>query len=232
MNQVWVGGIRVRRRLFIQVRTVKMKIYLFRHGETDWNKERRLQGQSDIPLNAFGRELAVKTAEELREVPFGYAFSSPLGRALETAKIIMGIREIPLVADERLMEMHFGEYEGSAFDAPKKDPSHPLYRFFCKPEAYVPPVGAESFQDVMARGSSFLQDRILPLEGVCENVLVVAHGAFNRSVLCVLGGCSLENFWGIGLPNCAASILSLENGCLRIAEESRIYYENPVNARP
>lgn len=209
-----------------------MKIYLFRHGETDWNKERRLQGRSDIPLNSFGRELAVITSKKLQDVPFDYAFSSPLVRALETAKIIIGTREIPLVTDQRLMEMHFGEYEGGSFDEPKKNPSHPLYNFFRKPEAYVPPAGAESFQDVVARGNSFLCERILPLQGACENVLVVAHGAFNRSVLYSLGGCSLENFWKIGLPNCAASILSLEGGQFRIAEESRIYYENPVNGSP
>lgn len=209
-----------------------MKIYLFRHGETDWNKLRKLQGQSDIPLNAFGRELAEETARALGEVPFDKAFSSPLSRARETAEIIIGQRKVPVVTDGRLMEMHFGIYEGSGFDRPKKDPSHPLNRFFCKPEAYVPPEGAESFQDVAARGSSFFTERILPLEGVCRNVLIVAHGAFNRSVLYGLGQISLEDFWGVGLPNCAASILSLENGRFRVMEESRIYYENPVNGRP
>ena len=68
-----------------------MIIYLFRHGETDWNKERRLQGHSDIPLNEFGRELAVKTAAALKEkgITFDRAFCSPLNRAFETAEIIV-----------------------------------------------------------------------------------------------------------------------------------------------
>ena len=108
-----------------------MKIYLFRHGETAWNKERRLQGQSDIPLNEFGRELAMKTAEVLKEIPFDRAFASPLSRAAETARIIMGERDIPFMTDKRLMEMHFGSYEGDAFDPPKVDPAHPLYNFLC-----------------------------------------------------------------------------------------------------
>ncbi len=63
-------------------------------------------------------------------------------------------------------------------------------------------------------------------------MLILAHGAFNRCILGRIGGKALEEFWNISLPNCAASILSLENGVFRIVEESRIYYENPVNGRP
>lgn len=209
-----------------------MKIYLFRHGETDWNKARRLQGQSDIPLNAFGRELAVKTAEALREVRFDKAFSSPLARAVETAQILLGGQNTSLETDERLMEIHFGKYEGAGFDTAKQDPEHPLYCFFCRPEQYVPPKGAESFQETMARAEAFLQEQILPLEGCCENILIVAHGAFNRSLLSVAGSIPIENFWRIVLPNCAASILSLKDGSLQILEESRVYYGEPINGRP
>lgn len=210
----------------------KVKIYLFRHGETDWNKSRRLQGQSDIPLNASGRELAEKTSAALRDVAFDRAFSSPLDRAAETARILLGARNIPLTADRRLMEINFGDCEGWGFDDAKKDPSHPLHNFFCHPERYVPPVGAESFQAAAERGAAFLREQILPLEGVCGTVLIVAHGAFNRSVLNAISGIPLEHFWQISLPNCAASILSLENGRFRILEESKVYYGEPVNGRP
>ena len=68
-----------------------MKIYLVRHGETDWNKERKIQGQVDIPLNAFGIHLAEETAKGLRDIPFDICFSSPLGRAKDTARIILEI---------------------------------------------------------------------------------------------------------------------------------------------
>lgn len=209
-----------------------MEIYLFRHGETDWNRDRRLQGQSDIPLNEFGRELAAETAGAVRDISFDRAFCSPLRRAAETAEIILGARDIPLVRDRRLMEINFGEYEGNAFDAMKKDPAHVLHNFFCKPECYMPYAGMESFQDVMDRGRSFFQEEVLPLEGSCERLLIVAHGAFNRCVLSMLRGIPLRDFWQTGLPNCAVSILTLEGGKYRVVEESRIYYENPVNVRP
>lgn len=209
-----------------------MKIYLFRHGETEWNKERKLQGQSDVPLNEFGRELAVKTSRALSGLSFDRAFSSPLSRAVETAKIIIDHRNIPLTTDKRLMEMHFGDYEGDPFDPPKTDPAHPLHNFLCRPECYVSSAGAESFEEAMERAGEFLREQIVPLEGKCENILIVAHGAFNRCLLSGIASIPREDFWKIGLPNCAASILSLENGKFEILEESRVYYGEPVNARP
>lgn len=209
-----------------------MLIYLMRHGETDWNKARRLQGQSDIPLNEYGIELAVKTAEALADVPFDVAFCSPLGRAEETARIILGDRKTPLHKDIRLMEINFGTSEGICFDAPKQNPEDPLHDFFCNPESYLPPKGAESFAQVAERGRSFLQEKILPLEGSFETILMVAHGAFNRSLLNSIMELPLKDFWRISLPNCAVSILSLEDGKFKVLEESKVYYGEPVNGRP
>lgn len=210
----------------------RVKIYLFRHGETNWNKERRLQGQSDIPLNDFGRELAFKTAAALQDIPFDRAFSSPLKRAEETARILLGNRNLPLTTDPRLLEIHFGCWEGRGFDEAKQDPSHPLHDFFCSPQSYLPPAGAESFPEVMARADAFLQEQILPLEKVCSTILIVAHGAFNRCILSSIAHTPLEQFWLTDLPNCAASILSLENGQFEISEKSKVYYGTPVNGRP
>ncbi len=209
-----------------------MKIYLFRHGETDWNKAGRLQGQSDIPLNESGRELAVKTAEALKGVRFDAAFSSPLCRAAETARIILADRKTPLILDDRLKEINFGACEGQEFAAAKKDEAHPLYHFFCRPELYIPPAGAETFQDAMERGKEFLKEQILPLEGKCGNVLIVAHGAFNRALVNSIAGIPPEDFWHIGLANCAATLLSLDHGEFTVLEESRVYYGEPVNVRP
>ena len=73
-----------------------MKLYLIRHGETDYNKMKRNQGQIDIPLNEYGRELAEKTAEGLRGISFDLAYTSPLSRAKETAQIVLQGRKDPL----------------------------------------------------------------------------------------------------------------------------------------
>ena len=216
-----------------------MTIYLMRHGETEWNRIGRLQGQSDIPLNEFGIELAEKTAEGLKDVSFDAAFSSPLQRALVTARTVIGSRDVALETDERLKDIYFGIGEGARFDQAKGDESHPVHNFFCRPECYFPTGDAESFSDVRARAKSFLEDKIFPLESKLNaggkgggNVLIVAHGAFNRCILNTISGIPDKDFWKITLPNCAVSILSLEGGQLRILEESRVYSGMSVNGRP
>ena len=96
-----------------------MKIYMIRHGETDWNKKRKLQGQVDIPLNEFGKLLAKETAPALADVPFAVCYTSPLKRAAETARLVLGDREVPIVPDKRIQEMSFGELRD--FAAGKRD---------------------------------------------------------------------------------------------------------------
>ncbi|MCM1058252.1 MAG: histidine phosphatase family protein [Firmicutes bacterium] len=208
-----------------------MVIYLMRHGETEWNRIGKLQGQSDIPLNESGIRLAEETAEGLRNIHFNAAFSSPLQRALVTAKIVIGSRPVAIETDDRLKEIHFGAYEGKSFGAGQPESVHPLAR----PESYVPVGGGESIGEAKARAEAFLKDRLLPLERKFNegssgggdpaggNVLVVAHGAINRCILNSIAGISDRDFWKISLPNCAVSILSLERGKFKILEESRVY---------
>lgn len=98
-----------------------MKLYIIRHGETDWNKQKRLQGQSDTMLNEYGIELAEITAKALKDVQFDYIFSSPLKRAYKTAEIIRGERNVPIVTDDRLKEIGFGINEGVRSELITKD---------------------------------------------------------------------------------------------------------------
>lgn len=201
-----------------------MEIYLIRHGETDWNKEFRFQGRTDIPLNEYGRELARLTSDALRDVPFDAAFCSPLQRAVETAQIILRDRNVPLIRDERLTEISFGIREGCDFREAGDDPSDPIYDFLKRPAQYRPPEGAESLDDIRRRSAEFLDEIILPLEGRCKTVLIVAHGALNRSILNAVSGIGPEDFWSIRLPNCAVSRIRLSDGTFRIVDPSAIYY--------
>ena len=74
-----------------------MIIYIIRHGETDWNVLRKFQGRTDIPLNENGRQVAAWTKEGLKDVAFDLVYTSPLRRAKETAQIIVGDRQIPII---------------------------------------------------------------------------------------------------------------------------------------
>lgn len=191
-----------------------MKIYLVRHGETDWNQAGLLQGQTDIALNAQGLEQAREAAERLKEVPFEIAFCSPLIRAKRTAETIIGDRKITLTTDERLRELNFGPWEGVDIRTIKDAASQP----FTNPGSYIPPVGAESFAQLYKRSGEFVDQVLLPLEGTYETVLVVAHGGVNRSILNPVLNIPLDDFWRVHMGNCATAILDCADGKLSLLE--------------
>ena len=86
--------------------------YVVRHGQTDWNIQKKMQGHVDIPLNETGRAEAASLAVELKDIPFSMCFSSDLQRASETASIITAMSSLPLKTDKRLRERDFGPWEG------------------------------------------------------------------------------------------------------------------------
>ena len=219
-----------------------MIIYLMRHGETDWNKRGCFQGQVDVPLNDYVRELAEITARALKDVKFEAAFCSPLIRAVETATIMLNKQRteqlhrsknqipqenkmVPLVTDERLKEINFGIKEGSNIAQMRSEPTEPLYYLLNDPQNYVPPEGAESLKEVYQRSASFMEERILPLEKQYETILIVAHGVMNRSIINPIAGIPMENFWEIKMLNCTVSVLSLQDGKFQVVEKGRTYYE-------
>lgn len=211
-----------------------MIIYLMRHGETDWNKRGCFQGQIDVPLNDYGRELARITSEALKDVKFEAAFCSPLIRAVETAEIMLEGREVPegnrhrkvpLMIDDRLKEFDFGAGDGSNIAQMRSDPTESLYYLLNDPKHYVPPEGGETLEEVYKRSSSFMEERIRPLEQQYETILIVAHGVMNRSIINPIADIPVEDFWSIQMRNCTVSILSLQDGKFHVEEKGRIYYE-------
>lgn len=202
-----------------------MKIYLVRHGETEWNKEYRLQGQADTKLNDYGRELAEVTSQALKDIPFDVIYHSPLSRAAETAVILKREREIDIIADNRIKEMSFGIAEGCHILEIKNNPQDPMYNFLRHPGEFIPPKNAESFDEVAVRSGAFMREVILPLEGKYENILIVAHGAVNRTILNAIAGIPNSDFWNIRLKNCAVSIIDLSDGQFTIEQEGAIYYQ-------
>lgn len=191
-----------------------MKIYLVRHGETDWNQAGLLQGQTNIDLNAQGFAQAAEAAERLKDVPFEIAFCSPLIRARHTAETIVGDRKITLTTDERLRELNFGPWEGVDIRTIKEETSQP----FTNPGGYIPPEGAESFEQLYARSGEFVEQVLLPLEGIYETVLVVAHGGVNRSILNPVLNIPVSDFWRVHMGNCATAVLECREGKMTVLE--------------
>ena len=134
-----------------------MKLYLVRHGETDWNIERRLQGQVDIPLNEFGKSLAVKTGKGLENIQFDICFTSPLKRAKETAELILFGKDTLIVDDVRIIEMAFADWEGKHCSKERWEVPDSFQKFFDDPANFEPAPKGESFAQVKARTGEFLQ---------------------------------------------------------------------------
>ena len=176
-------------------------LYIMRHGRTDWNVRHKLQGRTDIPLNEEGRRMAEKAREEFRDVPLDICYSSPLVRARETAEIVLRGRGIPILTDDRLREMSFGEYEGMENTFSK--PECPINALFQKPEEYTRSVGgAETFDELFARTGEFLREVIDPLMEQGKDVLIVGHGAMNLSIISQVRGLPIADFWKPGIEAC------------------------------
>lgn len=206
-----------------------MKLFLFRHGQTDWNKAHRFQGRIDIPLNDYGRELARVTAQNWPIVPFDRVYCSPLIRALETAQIVLEGREEAerIIIDPRIIEFGFGENEGKDIDEAGNDPTNAMYNMLHHPESYVPAKGGESFEEMVSRAGGFLRDEILPLEteGI-ENVFVVAHGALIRGILCAMGIKNIRGFWDTPYFNCSLTTVSVHEGQFVLEREAEVFYDS------
>lgn len=211
-----------------------MTIYMIRHGETDLNKVHRLQGHSDIELNDYGRELAKITGQALKDVGFDYAFTSPLSRAKETAKILLesnsakSIKDnkLDLIIDERIKEISFGEFEGLSYnDKNFTIPDKTFLNFFLKPEEYNVPKYGETFEEVMKRTGDFLKELINNEKYANKTILVSTHGCALKAILANIRNTEIKDFWGKGVhKNCAVTILKINNGEIDI-DEGNIYYD-------
>lgn len=189
-----------------------MQLYIVRHGQTDWNKVRKLQGLTDIQLNENGRQVAIDLGDKLEQegVTFDEIFSSPLIRAYETACLIRGRQNVPITRDERIREISFGEAEGMDYETWMRE-DNPQRAFFTEPHKYIPPQDGETIEEVQARGREFIQEIIEPLYGQAKRVMIVAHGAMNKGLMCYLENNDVEHFWGDGLQNnCDASIFEYD----------------------
>ena len=206
--------------------TIKMKLYIIRHGETDWNVKRRFQGRSDIPLNGEGRRLAEITANALIDIPFTRIITSPLKRAVETAMIIKKDRNIPVIEDERIIEISFGEYEGLCCGKDGYNIPEPAFmNFFDNPLEYNPPKGAESIEELRQRTAEFFEELVHNKNMQDEIILVSTHGAALRGILSHIYKIGIEDFWKGGVhKNCAISIVDVNANVACVLEEGKIYY--------
>ena len=189
-------------------------IYIVRHGQTAGNKANVLQGRgSNHPLNEDGVRQAEEVCRwfEAQHIRFDGVYSSPLLRAVQTARIIApGVEP---VTDDRLLEMDYGPYEGMDL----KNPSPQVLAFFSDFVNQPAPAGMEPLPDVVKRLGDFLE--MLLTKEADRTILISTHAIAMKGALEYLTPDANGMFWGKYIRNCAVYAFCLNNGTFTIPQE-------------
>ena len=203
-----------------------MLIYLIRHGVTQWNALKKVQGSADIPLAEEGILLARRTGEALKDVPFDICFTSPLSRARLTAELVLGSRvgKIPLIEDVRIQEIDFGELEGTRFkDENGRVMNAQMGIFFNDPEHFKRPAGGENIRDICERTRDFWLEKTTDPALADKTVLVASHGCAVRALLHNVYPKGTPFWNGCVPPNCSVNIVEVKNGQARFLAQDRVF---------
>ena len=156
-------------------------IYLTRHGQTLWNIEKRLQGRGNSPLTEEGIERAKELRDRIKNIHIDTIYSSPIERALNTANIIKGDKDLEIVTDDGLMEMCFGDYEGRRTDDVMQENPNWDISLIMKGDTKLSAPNGETLEEVRNR-VSITMDRIIE-ENRGKTILIVAHGITLKALM-------------------------------------------------
>jgi broad specificity phosphatase PhoE len=187
------------------------RLLLVRHGETDWNREGRFQGQIDIPLNENGRAQAQAARRFLAAIPIDRAYTSAMARPRQTAEAILSDHPgVPLTSTTGLLEIGHGLWEGRLEGEIAEGWPQLLNDWKERPETVQMPQG-ETIHDVWQR-SLTTWNRIAAGLDAQETALVVAHDAVNKTILCALLGLGPEAIWAIKQGNGGVTVIDYPDG--------------------
>jgi len=176
------------------------EFWLVRHGQTDWNVQRRYQGHTDIPLNSLGREQACELAAELNGNQIAAIYSSDLSRALETAAILAQQTDAEVIPDLRLREISMGEWEGrTLFEVNQELPDGAAGLAYTEAHSRAP--GGESLSEVAERVRAFANEIAERHAG--QIILVVMHGLSLAALRCLAVGLPLADARDLVPENCS-----------------------------
>lgn len=182
-----------------------MKVFITRHGQTEWNALGKLQGRQDIKLNEVGKEQALTTGEKIKDEKIDIIITSPLKRARETAEIINKQFNVEIVEDDRLMERCYGDFEGiTKVELKEKKIQYPEINNACNYLKNIDIFNMETIQDLCARIYECLDEITTKYKD--ENVLIVTHGSASIPIKCYFMKYPLEKLVDRekikGLENC------------------------------
>ena len=185
------------------------RIYLVRHGQTQWNREEIFRGTTDVPLNESGLKEADLAAEALREEPIKAVYASPLARAKQTAEAIARIHRTEVRVIDDLRDICFGEWQGVSHKEVRERYADLYRRWLEEPQTVTFPDG-ESLAALASRAVPAV--RRVVLDHAEDTIAMVSHRVVNRVLICGLVGIDLARFWQIGQDTTAINLLTWKKG--------------------
>ncbi len=186
------------------------RLCVVRHGETDWNAGKRIQGQIDIPLSALGHAQARATGNALQDEGFAALYSSDLIRARQTAEATAHLAHLPLQLSPGLRERHYGLFEGLTYEEAAARYPEEYARHHARDPRFVPE-GGESLLDLAARIGKTCEDIARRHAG--EAVVLFTHGGVLDILHRQASGKPLTTPRDFSIPNCAINWIEVVNGC-------------------
>lgn len=194
------------------------RIILARHGQTEWNKEYRFQGRTNVQLTEEGKLQAQALAARLALWSPEVVYTSPLDRALYTAQTIAEKNNLSPVILNELEEVNFGTWEGQSINGLEKN-QHEIFARWRADPFFNPPPGAESWEKLYARLAKAVK---FFLDGAYKRIVVVSHGGIIRALYAVFLGLNPHKIWNIDVSNCSMTGVEFRNGrpCLSFANDN------------
>jgi len=206
--------------LLLSVREVYLvKLILVRHGQTLWNREKRVQGVSDIALSNRGMAQVDNLARSLRNEKIDTIISSPLTRAVQTAEAINYYHNLPIEYEEDLMELNMGDFEGMAFQEMITNHGDLLERWVRDPSSLVIP-GGESLVELQERAWGVVE-RVV---GKSETTLLAAHNFTIMTILCKIKEIDLSYIRQVHVDVASKTLVEFKNGVGKVVSYNDIVH--------
>lgn len=189
-----------------------MLIFLVRHAESTWNTQKKIQGQKDPPLSPYGKREAKLVGKRFKELSFNGVCSSPLKRAIETARTIVGKR-VDISIDEDLREICLGKWEGKTLPQIRKQYGDKFDRWAVRPDR-IPVPGGEDFKAFVRRVKKAI--RKIERSSPDGNVLIVGHGGVISTYVTVVLNIKPVDVWCVTVKNASVTIVEVKDGMRRL----------------
>jgi len=210
-----------------QDRPGRTRICLVRHGETEWNAGKRIQGQIDIPLSMLGHAQARATAQVLRDEGLAALYSSDLLRARQTAEAVAHVARLPVSIDPGMRERHYGLFQGLSYGECEARYPAEYARHKARDVRFVP-AGGESLLDFAGRLAEAFDAIVRRHAG--ESVAIFTHGGVLDIVHRQASGKPLTTSRDFAIPNCGLNWVEVEAGCWNLLSwAERDHLDRPLD---